>query len=77
MMVQSNEPHEPIMVNNVDILKIKPRGSVSQVGLAVARHLWSDDELTAGQLLKLRAKGRPPLSPVRSNLFKSNLSVLY
>jgi hypothetical protein len=78
-MVSSNNAKErqiqkniaPIEYNGVNLCDVQPSGSVSQVALAVARQLFSDEKLASTQLAKKTAKGRPPASPKRTSVFRS------
>ena len=42
----------------------------STFGIAIARALWTDEELVGGVVNKKRRSGRPPLSPTRTKKFK-------
>ena len=63
----------PIVHEGVNLCDICPSGSVTQVALALARHLFSDMELSSTQLLKKSTKGRPSASPERTRLLTSEL----
>jgi len=64
---------EPIFFHGINLCELYPGGTTTQVALAVARRLWSDEELTETQLLKKSARGRPPACPERTALLISEL----
>lgn len=74
------EPTEPVHFHGKDLVKIGASNlDMCQYGTMIARKMWNDEELKNGRLLPLRSKGRPSLSPIRSNIWikamKSRFSI--
>ena len=78
--IENSEP--PLEIEDLHEFNGEPLNNASSstipsvFGLAVARKLWSDEELQFGCLNKQRCRGRVPLSPIRTNLFKSRSSAI-
>ena len=73
--VEVRENVEPVMFNDLDLTKIGNKNlDLTNCALKIARTLWTDDELRCSRLFPKREIGdKKPLSPTRSNLFKSTL----
>ena len=61
----------PVMFKDINLCDICKGGSTTQVALAVARHLFTDDELATTQMLKKSSKGRPAACAERTTLLLS------
>lgn len=65
-------PSKSVVFQGTNLVKIGARNlDISQYGTLIARKLWDDESLKKCRLLPSRVKGRPSLSPTRSNIWLS------
>lgn len=68
--MKMREDVEAVIYEGTNLATIGHRNmDPSQFGVQLARHLFSDDELTSNMLFPKRSSGRPALSPTRSEKF--------
>jgi len=65
-------PSKPVYFQGTNLVKLGARNlDICQYGTLIARKLWDDESLKTCRLLPSRVKGRPSLSPTRSNIWLS------
>lgn len=71
---------DPVMFGETNLAHLGNRSDDSATfAINVARHLFSDNEMVVGMLFPKRNRkdARPPLSPTRSNLFKTAIKARF